>query len=122
MAFEVIDRNEGLFMCEGQRLGGHDPHHHAADQARPARRGDAVEIRQAEPCLVERLRDQPVDPFEVRTRGDLGHDAAEAAMLCELAVDGIGKDSADRLRSRRRLDHGDSRLVAARFDAHHAHA
>ena len=48
--------------------------------------------------------------------------AAEPAMLGELAVDRIRQDPADRLRPRRTFDHGNGGLVAARFDSQHAHA
>ena len=80
MPFEMIDGDERLVVREGQRLGGHDADHHAADQPRPARRGDAVEIGETDACLVERLRDQPVDPFEMRARGDLRHDTTVNCM------------------------------------------
>ena len=96
MAFEMIDGEERLVVREGHRLGRHDAHHHAADQARPAGRGDAVEVGEIEPRLGQRLGDQPVDPLEMGARGDLRHDAAEAAMLGQLAVDDVGEDAADR--------------------------
>ena len=92
MAFEMIDGEERLVVREGQRLGGHHAHHHAADQARPAGRGDAVEIGETEACLGQRILDQPVDALEMGARGDLRHHAAEAAMLGQLAVDDIGQD------------------------------
>ena len=44
-----------------------------------------------------------------------------AAVLGELAVDDIGQDPADGSVPGRRLDDGDGRLVAACFDAQHAH-
>ena len=122
VAFEMIDGDEGLVVGEGQRLGGHDADHHAADQPRPAGRGDGVEIGQPDARFVERLGDQPVDPLQMRPRGDLRHHTAEPPMFGELAVDRVGQDPADRLGPGRALDHGDGRLVAARFDAQHAHA
>ena len=126
VAFEMVDGEERLVVREGHRLGGHDAHHHAADQARPAGRGDAVEVAELEPRLGERLGHQPVDPLEMGARGDLRHHAAEAAMLGQLAVDDVGEDAPDRRIARRivrrRLDHGDRRLVAARFDTQDAHA
>ena len=121
VALQMIDGEERLVLGEGQRLGGHDAHHHAADQARPAGRGDPVEIGQIELRLSERLDHQPVEPLEMGARGDLGHHAAETAMLGHLAVDDIGQDAANRSISRRRFDDGDRRFVAARFDAQHAH-
>ena len=118
----MIDRDEGLVVREGQRLGRHDAHHHAADQPRPAGRGDGVEIGQPDTRFVERLGDQPVDALEMRPRGDLRHHAAETPMLGELAVDCIGQNPADRLGPGLAFDHGDGGLVTARFDAQHAHA
>ena len=119
----MIDGEERHVVREGQRLGRHHAHHHAADQARPAGRGDAVEVVEVEPGLGQRVLDQPVDALEMGARGDLRHHAAEAAVLGQLAVDDVGEDAADAAWSPgRRLDDGDGRLVAARFDAQDAHA
>jgi hypothetical protein len=123
MAFEMIDGEEGLVVGEGQRLGRHHPHHHAADQARPAGRGDAVELGEIEAGGGQGILDQPVEALEMGARGDLRHHAAEAAMLGQLAVDHVGQDPADRRAAGgRRLDDGHGRFVAARFDSHHMHA
>ena len=94
----MVDREERLVVREGDRLGGHDADHHAADQPGPAGRGDAVEIGKPSAGLGQRLGHQPVEPLEMGAGGDLRHHAAEAAMLGELAVDDIGQDSADRHR------------------------
>jgi len=121
MAFEMIDREERLVVREGHRLGRHHAHHDAADQARSAGRGDAVHVSQAELGLGQRIGHQPVEPLEMGACGDLRHHAAEAAVLGQLAVDDIGQDPPHRLIPGRRLDDGDRRLVAARFDAQDAH-
>ena len=60
MAFEMIDGEEGLVVGEGQRLGRHHAHHHAADQAGPAGGGDAVELRR------DRGRRSPAPPRPAR--------------------------------------------------------
>ena len=112
----------GLSAREGQPLGRHHAHHDAADQARPAGGGDGVEIVEAELGLGQRVLDQAVDALEMGARGDLRHDAAEAAVLGLLAVDDVGEDAAHGLAPGRRLDDGDGGLVAARFDAQDAHA
>ena len=127
MTLEVIDGEEGLVVGEGQRLGRHHPHHHAADQAGPAGGGDAVEGGEIEAGGRQGVLDQPVDTFEMGARGDFRHHAAEAAMLAQLAVDHIGQDPAERSIAGgaarcRRLDDGDGRFVAARFNSHHTHA
>jgi hypothetical protein len=126
VAFQMIDGEERLVVCKGHCLGGHHAHHHATDQPRPPGRGDAVEVAEPEPGLRERLGHQPIDPLEMSPRGDLGHHAAEAAVLGQLAVDHVRENTPDRGIARHivgwRLDHGDRRLVAARFDTQDAHA
>ena len=64
----------------------------AADQPRPGGRGDPVEIAEADPGLVERLRDQPLEMIEMGARGDLRHDAAIGRVLGELRQHQIGAD------------------------------
>ena len=113
MAFEVIDRQQRLVVREGQRLGGHDAHHHAADQARPAGGGNAVELVEAQSGLFQRLDKDSIDAFEMGTGGELG-------------IDDIGAEESERRADSgrgdiRRLDHGNRSLVAACFDTQHAH-
>ena len=127
MTLEMVNGLERLVVGEGERLGGHDSHQHAADQAGSAGRRDSVQIGKTEPRLGQRLAHQSVEPLEMGTGGDFGNDPAEPAMLGELAVDDIGQDRAARSARtgptcRRRLDNGDRRFVAARFDAQYAHA
>ena len=123
----MVDGQERLVVGEGQRLGGHDAHQHAADQAGAAGGRDAVEIAEAQARLGQGLHHQPVEPFEMGAGGDFRHHAAEAAMLGQLAVDDIGQDATARTIREgtafgRRFDDGDGRFVAACFDAQHAHA
>ena len=73
------------------------------------------------PAVRQRFLDQPVQALEMGARGDFRHDAAEAPVLGQLAVDDVGQDRAERSGTVRRLDDGDRRLVAARFDSQHAH-
>ena len=109
----MIDGEEGLVVGEGQRLGRHHAHHHAADQAGPAGGGDAVEVGEIEPGGRQGVLDQPVDPFEMGARGDLRHHAAEAAMLGQLAIDDIGQDPAERSIARRAAGAGASTMATA---------
>ena len=127
MALEVIDGQQRLVVRESQRLGGHDAHHHPADQTRSTGGGNAVKFVEAQSGLVQRLDEESVEAFEMGAGGDLRHDATEAAMLGELGIDDIGADEAERRSDSgyadiRRLDHGDRGLVAACFDTQHAHA
>ncbi len=126
MAFEMVHREEWLVVREGQRLGGHDAHHHAADQPRAASGGNAVEIAEFQFGLGQRVGQQAVDALEVRPRGNLRHHAAEAAMLGDLAVDHVCQNASDRPPAGPfffigGLDDGNRGLVAARFNAQHAH-
>ena len=121
MTLQVIDREERLVVCEGQRLGRHDADHDAADQAGPAGRGDAVEIAQAEARFPQGIGDQSIETLEMGARGDFGHHAAEAPMLAHLAVDDVAQQRAQGSIAGRRLHHGHRGLVAAGFDTQHAH-
>ena len=96
MALEVIDGQQRLVVRESQRLGGHDAHHHPADQTRSTGGGNAVKFVEAQSGLVQRLDEESVEAFEMGAGGDLRHDAAEAAMLGELGIDDIGADEAER--------------------------
>ncbi len=113
---------KGLLRAKARRLGRHHPHHDAADEARSAGGGDGVEIVETELRLGQRILDQAVDALEMGARGDLRHDAAEAAVLGLLAIDDVGQDAAHGPGPGWRLDDGDGGLVAARFDAQDAHA
>ncbi len=94
VALQMIDRDEGKPARPGDRLRGQRAHHDATDQARPAGGGDAVEVAEADAGIRHRARDQPVEMVEMAAGGDLGHDAAEGAMLVELREHAVRQDRA----------------------------
>ena len=91
MAFQVVDGDEGQAVHGGDRLGRHDADDHAADQPRPAGRGDAAEI-EAEARFGHGAGDQPVEVFQMGTRRDFRNDAADRAVVGELRQHEIGEN------------------------------
>ena len=85
MRFEMIDRHERLGRGERQRLAGGQPDNDAADQAGAGRRRDPIEIAELHFRLVERARNDRVDDFDMGTRGDFRHHAAEGGVFGDLA-------------------------------------
>ena len=109
---EVVDGVERLVERDRERLGGADADHEGARETRPARHGDRVELGEAHLSFRERLLDCGAERLEVRSRGDLGHDAAVAGVLVHRRGDDV--------REQRRAAHdADAGLVAARLDAEH---
>ena len=80
MPLQMIDRDERLARRMRQRLAGDEPHHHAADQPRPCRRRDRIDLIQSQPGILERRRDQRLQRLDVRARRDFGHHAPEGRM------------------------------------------
>ncbi len=115
MRLEMIDRDQRFLAHQRDRLGGGQPHDHAADQPGPGGGGDAVEAGEAAPGLLHRLADDQVERLDMGARRDLRHHPAIGPMLRHLAEHHIGKDLA---RPRRNPAHDGGRgLVATRFQA-----
>ncbi len=90
MTAEVVDAVEGHAPGCGVRLGCRCPHQQRASQSRSHGRGDGVGL--VDTGLVERGTHDLRHGLEVRTRGDLGHDAAEAGVLLHGRGDLVGAD------------------------------
>ena len=115
VAFQVVDGDEGQVAHGGDGLGGHDADDHAADQARPAGRGDAVQLVEGQAGIGHGAGDQAVEMFQMGTRRDFRDDAAIGAMVGKLGQHDIGQDLPPV------GDHGGGRLVATRFDTENDH-
>ncbi len=94
VGFEMVHGDEGLARHQRQRLAGREPDHHPADEPRPRRRGDAVEVGQLHPRLVEGAAHDVIEPLEMGARRDFGNDAAERRVFLDLAVDLVRQDLA----------------------------
>jgi hypothetical protein len=116
---EVIDGEERLARGKRDPLAGHQADQHAADQAGPCRRGDAVEVARAHVGAAQRPGDQRVDDFDMGARRDLRHDAAIGRMRGDLAHHFVGQDFAGAVRAQ--AHHRRRRLVAGGFDSEYAH-
>ena len=91
---QVVDRDEGNAQHQRDRLRRRRADHDPADQARPGRRRDRVQVLEADAGLVHRPTHKPLDVIEVGARGDLGHHAAEWAMLVHLRKDDVRQNLA----------------------------
>jgi hypothetical protein len=85
----------------------------------PARGRDAVDLGQREPGRLERASGEPVDHFDMRAGGDLGHHAPVSGMLGDLAEHLVREDAPAPVL--RKLHHGRGGFVAGRLKAEHAH-
>ncbi len=87
MRLEMVDRQERLTARQGQGFRRGQPHNDTADEARPRRRGDPVEVRQFDPGTGEGKLHEPVDDFDMGARRDLRHHPAVSGVLGDLAHD-----------------------------------
>ena len=115
MAFQMVDRHQRQSVDEGDGFCRHHADQHAADQPRPARRGDSVEIRKPDPGLFHRPLDDSVHVIEVAARGNFRHDAAIGAMFVDLREHDVGQDAAVF------PDHRGCGFVAGGFNAENDH-
>ena len=80
----MIDRDQGLFLHQRNRLRRGEADDDAADQARAGGGGDAVDLDKAAPGVAHGGRDDHIERLYMGARRDLRHHAAEGAMLVEL--------------------------------------
>ncbi len=102
VAFEMIDGDKRQFVHKRNRLRSHEPDKHAADEPRPGRRRDAVEVRERQAGLRQRRLDQLVERLHMRARGYLGNDAPVGFVVLELRPHNIREDNAIALGMSRR--------------------
>ena len=123
MPFDVVDARERQSRRGRQGLAHLHADEQRADQTRPARHGEAVEIAQLDRRLAQRLVDHRQHPLQVIARGQLRHDAAEPLVHLRLRMHHVRQRPCARPLARRvrNLDHRRRGLVAARLDAQHAH-
>ena len=107
---EVVDPDERQATRPRDRLRGGDADEQRADQPRPLRHGDAVDVVERRARLGERLADDRRDELEVAARGNLGDDAAVARVQIGLRGDDA-RANLPVLRDERRRG-----LVATRLD------
>ncbi len=110
MRFEMVDRDIRLPGRPGDPLPGHCADQEPANEARPGRGRDRVDLAEPDTGLVERPPHQPVEMVEMRPCGDLRHDAAVGRVLVELRLHDIGADLPPL------ADDGHRGLVARGFD------
>ena len=78
VAVQVVHGHEREAPPPRERLRRRQPHQERADQARPARHGDARNTLEVGARLPQGLADDRHHELQVTARGDLGDDAAIA--------------------------------------------
>ena len=114
---EMVHGDEGQPARERDGLPRGDADDQPADQPRPRRGGDAVDLVEAETSFGQRLGDENIEQLDMGARGDLRHDAAELGVERKLRAHHIGED--DALAACLAPHQGGGGLVAARLDAEH---
>lgn len=84
---QMVDANQRKPCCGGQSLGHHHAGQNAADQARPCRYRNAVNVTQRHARLRQRLFDAVVKPFCVGPSRNFRDNAAEIGVECRLPFD-----------------------------------
>jgi hypothetical protein len=87
MAFDVVHAHDRLAERVGEAFGEVDADEERADEARPLRDGEVVNLTCLHAGLGEGCGDDLFDLFEVFARGNFGDDAAEALVRGDLRVD-----------------------------------
>ena len=110
MRFQVVDADQRQPAAQRQSLGGVHPHHQRAGQARAARHGDGIHIRQPQVGLLQGRLDDGVDGADVLARGHLRENAAELGVQVHLGSHRVEQDHAPV------FDDGGGGLVAGGLD------
>ena len=114
MTLQMVHRNERNAGGLRDSLAGHQPHQHAADQARPGGRRHAVQRAVSDARLGHRLRHHRVRQLRMRPRGNFRHHAEIRRMLLQLRADHVRQQ---RRAAILKAQHRRGGLVAGGFDA-----
>ena len=115
MPGQMIDPDQRQAGCNRQALGNHDPGQNPADQPRPCRDRDGVDLAQPKTCGQQCAFHTMIQPFNMGAGGNFGHDAAKIGMQGRLPLDHRRKN--DRGHAGRMPDHGRRRIIAAAFQS-----
>ncbi len=81
--------DERFAMGESERFGRTDSDEECPDKTRPLRDRDGVDVLHRHTGFTEGVIDDVGDPFDVVTRGDLGHNPAKPFMTFNLRRDDV---------------------------------
>src|SRR5690606_14115309 len=109
VADDVVDAVERDVETERERLRGGDADRQRAAQAGTGGDGDRVDVGQLDLGLRERGVERGPERLQVRARGDLGDDAAEAGVVVHRGRGDVGEQVEP-------ADQGDTGLVAGALD------
>src|SRR5260370_15440994 len=115
MTFDVIDADQRFVQRERHRLRERYTHQQRANQARPNRHRDAVDLFLRQARARERLFDNRNDLVQMLARSKFGNHAAKALMRCNLRGD-HGRDDLAAITHERRRG-----LIAGSFDSKYEH-
>jgi hypothetical protein len=88
---QVVDRDQRQVAGQRRRLAERKSDHHPADEAGTRRGRDAGQVAPAQPGFGQGPRDDAVDGFHMRPRGDFRHNAAVGGVFGDLAGDNRGQ-------------------------------
>ena len=87
MGLEVVDGDQRHAQAPGQRFRRRQPHQQRTDQSRLGGDGDGRQIREFRVGPRQGFIDHRQDAFDMSSRSDLRHDAAEPGVQLILAGD-----------------------------------
>ena len=114
VALQMVHRNERNAGGLRDRLAGHQPHQHPADQPRPGGRRHAVQRVISDARLGHGLRHHSVRQLRMCPRGNFRHHAEIGRMLLQLRADHVGQQCRAAIL---KAQHRRGGLVAGGFDA-----
>ena len=111
MSLQVIDRDQGEAVGEGDTLGHVHPHDERGGQARAVRHGNRRQVGPRYLGVAQCLLDHRNDPPDMLAGRQLGHDTAKALVQHLLGEDDVAQNVATT------SDHCSRRLVTRRFQS-----
>ena len=111
VAFEVVDGDEGKFVCVGESLSVGDADEKRSGEAGAGGDGDGVEVRKRKAGFGEGCADDGNNGAKMLAAGKLRNDSAVTRVGCNLRGDNGGK------RARSTLDDSRGGFVAGGLDA-----
>ncbi len=92
VSFEMVGGEKGFATRPGDALRHHRADDQSADQPRPSRSRDPVDLAECDPSSSQRAPHKRAEMIEMSTRRNLGHDAAIGFVLVELRTNEVRQD------------------------------
>ena len=115
MTFQVVDCNQRLICSGRQGFGCDQPNHYTADQPRPRRCGNRIDLVQSDACIPQSSRDDLINQLDMGPGCDFGDNASIRAVLFQLAEHHVREDFAGT--GWKAPDHRGGRFITTRFQS-----